>query len=534
MNRIMRWSLLSLVVLLGPTGVRVASAQTVNAASCNASDVQAALNKVAADGTVVNIPAGTCTWTTAVTYNQVYSTIIQGQTTVTGNAVPGVPTGPYTVNDQTVITDDFAHGSATISITTATGKSFRMTGLTIVSGTSAAAFNGIVAVYGTSQSVRIDHNHFNAPRDGDHVVQFNTWTYGVVDHNEFDNGGNVFFLEFYSGGWYGLPDPNNYGQASWAVSENFGTNQFTYVENNYFAGGFAQDCNYGGRYVLRYNLVGYGSKLEIHGPSGSFPFRGCRAYELYGNTFDYVASPTASNAFAFVVQMESGTGLWWRNSITGYYQFLHADVVRTNNSTYAEPATPSGWGYCSATPVAGVLGPSPWDGNLPGQNGRPCLDGVGRGKGDLLTGAAFPNIVDSVTSTITWPNQASVPLYAWMNVFNPVPDSSSQYFAADAVTVENSDYYLELPNYNENTSFNGTAGMGFGLLSARPSTCTPHVAWWETDNNQLDYCYAANTWSTVTSTPASYVPYTYPHPLVTGSQTSGAPSAPTNLGATVN
>jgi hypothetical protein len=121
-----------------------------------------------------------------------------------------------------------------------------------------------------------------------------------------------------------------------------------------------------------------------------------------------------------------------------------------------------------------------------------------------------------------------------MNVFNPVPDSSSQYFAADAVTVENSDYYLELPNYNENTSFNGTAGMGFGLLSARPSTCTPHVAWWETDNNQLDYCYAANTWSTVTSTPASYVPYTYPHPLVTGSQTSEAPSAPTNLGATVN
>lgn len=383
---------------------------------------------------------------------------------MTGNAVPGVPTGPYTVNDQTVITDDFTHGSATISITTATGKSFRMTGLTIVSGTSAAAFNGIVAVYGTSQSVRIDHNHFNAPRDGDHVVQFNTWTYGVVDHNEFDNGGNVFFLEFYSGGWYGLPDPNNYGQASWAVSENFGTNQFTYVENNYFAGGFAQDCNYGGRYVLRYNLVGYGSKLEIHGPSGSFPFRGCRAYELYGNTFDYVASPTASNAFAFVVQMESGTGLWWRNSITGYYQFLHADVVRTNNSTYAEPATPSGWGYCSATPVAGVLGPSPWDGNLPGQNGRPCLDGVGRGKGDLLTGAAFPNIVDSVTSTITWPNQASVPLYAWMNVFNPVPDSSSQYFAADAVTVENSDYYLELPNYNENTSFNGTVEYGLWAL----------------------------------------------------------------------
>jgi len=45
------------------------------------------------------------------------------------------------------------------------------------------------------------------------------------------------------------------------------------------------------------------------------------------------------------------------------------------------------------------------------------------------------------------------------------------------------------------------------------------VAWWETDHSQLDYCYfngTSNVWSTTVSTPASYVPFTYPHPLVTG------------------
>jgi hypothetical protein len=61
-----------------------------------------------------------------------------------------------------------------------------------------------------------------------------------------------------------------------------------------------------------------------------------------------------------------------------------------------------------------------------------------------------------------------------------------------------------------------------GPLSARPSTCTAGagatgVAYWETDRLQLDFCIVANTWGTLTSTPQSYAPFTYPHPLVNGS-----------------
>src|ERR1700721_1590071 len=110
MNRIMRWSLLSLVVLLGPTGVRVASAQTVNAASCASADVQSALNSVKADGTTVVIPSGTCHWSTPVTYNQVFSTVIQGQTTVAGNCAP--PSAPCAATDDTIIYDTGTKGGA--------------------------------------------------------------------------------------------------------------------------------------------------------------------------------------------------------------------------------------------------------------------------------------------------------------------------------------------------------------------------------------------------------------------------------------
>src|SRR5580658_8892268 len=78
-----------------------ARAQIINAPSCSQTDVQNAFNSVVASTTTVNIPAGTCDWTTQVTLN-----VPSGSTTlsVLGAGSLTTPGG----GDATVIVDNFA------------------------------------------------------------------------------------------------------------------------------------------------------------------------------------------------------------------------------------------------------------------------------------------------------------------------------------------------------------------------------------------------------------------------------------------
>jgi hypothetical protein len=104
--------------------------------------------------------------------------------------------------------------------------------------------------------------------------------------------------------------------------------------------------------------------------------------------------------------------------------------------------------------------------------------------------------------------------------------------------VANRDYYPSASGIQTNatTPFDGTVGTGWGTLARRPTTCTPGVAYFATDQGSwntstsnpygvqqngadgvLYKCTATNTWTLY------YTPYTYPHPL------QGAVSAPTNV-----
>lgn len=139
-------------------------------------------------------------------------------------------------------------------------------------------------------------------------------------------------------------------------------------------------------------------------------------------------------------------------------------------------------------------------------------------------------------------NQAWSPLYSWMNTFVTAP-TYCRICPNSYMPIRNREFFDEDLNQAAQTSssapFDGstTVGMGHGIASRKPSTCTdgagtaPGVGYFATDegswntsgngfgNGRLYLCTASNTWT------LSYTPYTYPHDLITGGEAGGGPPA---------
>jgi hypothetical protein len=524
-------------------------AQTINAASCNASDVQSALNSVTAATTLVVVPSGACSWTTPVSFTVPSGSAtltIEGSTTVNCTGTAGQSSYACTATDGTIIEDNCTtscnSGSTSPLVITTAGASsvFRMTGFTIMAE-GAGKNNGIVDFFGSSKSFRFDHNHVNANFLNDSMIQFNGTVEGVLDHNLLDLGssGNV------SNGfriYTTYDDSIGYGDGGFSTASNWGTSDFMFMENNVFNGGAADDCAYAARFVMRYNTLNNNYVgVQTH-PTKTLEggYRGCREYEAYHN---YITGSTASPSNASISTSASTALVWGNTQVGGFDHFFVANTFRAQTGQ-PETATPNGWGYCG-TDEDGTG--SNWDGNTSASTGYPCLDGVGRGETQQsLNGKYFPSRLNSSTGTIAWPEQYLEPVYLWMNTIT----YGDEGYLNDNVTNYNRDVYADCQSVSRSCTagFNGTAGTGYGALASRPSTCTAGpggayatsptgsygVAYWATDANsgvgELYVCTSTNTWTAV------YEPYTYPHPLVVGDSSetsSNLPDPPTNLGATV-
>lgn len=468
-------------------------------AACDTTTVQNALNAVAANNTVIALPACSVNWGTAVSLSTPYSITLEGQSSVATTNAQG---NPATFTDSTTITDTQAasHGPAlTLIATGSASQVIRISGLTFAAPTN-PAYNGEVKLASTSStpgSLRLDHSHFININDLA-VEMDNPVKTALADHNIFDvpSGDDYNGIRVYNKGGDG------YGNTAWANGAGWGTAAGVFFENNTFNYGFMNDCALGGYFIARYNTFNIATGninigIQSHGV-GSQPQnqRGCLGWEVYGNTV--AGGGTISSSLEF---QTSGTGFVWGNNIpsgnvaTGSHDVV-LNVNRVNANTYAQVATPNGWGYCG-TAYNGTG--SCWDGGgASASNGYPCLDQIGRGgPGNLLSGT-FPTLVNTTTSSCSWPNETLTPVYIFDENFG---GSASLVSVSNGQVTANVDYYAPV------SSFTGATGTGYGLYSAIPGTCTAGVGYWATDQQKFYTCGAGNVWS------LDYTPYTYPHPL---------------------
>ena len=513
---------------------------TIAAASCNLSDVQSAFNSVTANTTLVTIPAGTCSWTGLLNWTVPAGNTnltIQGQTQVNCSGTPGTSSYSCTAQDNTVIVDNSATmypSPLTINLGGASTV-FRITGITFEGGGSAVSkANGIIQFNGPSDNFRADHIHINTNTysfSGETGARFFGEMEGVIDHVICDMNGVANCLIMSNP----IGDTIGYGDGTWASPTNFGSSSFMFIEDSQMNGGMIEDCDTAGKFVLRYSSILNGTassaNIRTHGtktPAGRG--RGCRAYEAYHN---YINVSSGTNNAA--ISSAGGPSLVWGNTLGGGYSNFAGVEAPRNDSEETEVLAPTGWGPCGSNDLpAGVT--TGWDGDNPTSSGWPCLDGVGRGQGQqALNGQNFPLALNSSTGTIAWPEEYLEPVYYFGN---SIPGGVNEMEILDKSTELNRDVYIENP------SFNGSSGTGTGPLASRPSNCTPGpggtygasptgsygVAYFATDANggrgELYVCTATNTWTGI------YEPYTYPHPLESGS-TNPTPPPPTDLSGTL-
>jgi hypothetical protein len=341
---------------------------TIQAASCQQSAVNAVINgpnHVAVNGDSIQIPAGTCTWTSGVKIPAGIGI------SILGSGSPNSTAGTMGAGtSSTIIVDDIPSSSdpkeVFVAAPTYGNATMRVSTLVIEPQSGATPYSPL-AFWSTCTSsgcpnIRVDNITFPSSWYGDSSLQDaalllanNSW--GVLDHNSVtgvDGGGYLGFANFSDGNWFGV---GQYGDNSWAQPDTFGTQEAIYLENNYFSTNVLPvDCDTsdsfedtgGCRYVARFNtnydestIGGYVN----HGAETGGRMRSGRQMEVYDNSSTcVVTSSGCDSATAF----RGGAAYVFDNTLTAQgSSFYNAYLTLSAYRRYRGPSTP--WGMCDGT-----------------------------------------------------------------------------------------------------------------------------------------------------------------------------------------
>lgn len=528
----MRVILLLLSLWLLPSLAEAAcsgSSPTLTAASAAYTDVNDCVTAAVTGDTVI-VPAGTASWATRLSISN-KSIILQGagagtqaQCAVGGQTTYTCITMDSTLTTGLVFWTHIATGSPRLTAMTFDGGP---------TGSSCAATAGLLFFNGITDSFRMDHVTIISRRC--HGLISKGSILGVFDHGTSINASGNFSMYLHTPNYLtGTSTCANYsggcGDQAWANPSDFGTSKFLFVEDWTFTreSGAAQYCIdgwIGQRTVVRFSTIN-DCVIGGHGTDTSGRTRGERAKEYYRNQFNATAINISS-----ATHSRGGTGRFFDNAVTEsggnftrLYDMSHYRTIAGNeialwgacddNTTITSSTSSSDWHTGQ-----GGLGSAPrnsFDQGAGTTDGYACMDQIGRGEGDAISGDEFGG---AGILPVGWPNQVLDPIYTWNNDIDGVNSPAVVNAGGDYVQ-ENRDFYTERSGFDGTASV-VTGGVGVGLRSARPATCTAGVAYWSTDgggnwntsgdDGGLDLCTATNTW-----TNDSYVPYTYPHPLIAG------------------
>ncbi len=284
-----------------------AAAAVATALSCEAVDVQAALDN-AADGTTLLIPAGSCDWHAQSVSRSAGVRIIGAGRDATHIKRSNAPTG------------DPAYA---LVIDCSNGLTTELAGITFEGkGVSSAEDNG-VSLYGGCLDFRVHDMRFI--HFGDGALEVRGVSRGVIYDSEFNEN-------FNPGLGYGVVV---YGADTWPALD-LGSANAVFIEDNSFHGNRHDIAsNYGANYVARHNLIvtttttREWAMIDAHGRQ-DHNRRGTRSWEIYQNQLD-VEGTTYTDG----IGIRGGDGVIWGNTISGDIaytaQFVIEDGCPTND-----------------------------------------------------------------------------------------------------------------------------------------------------------------------------------------------------------